>query len=307
MRPKRFESPHRPAHGVTPGALVMLACLLVAACASDPAPRPLATGFAAETGVADPYADGKRHLDARRYDLAAQRFGQALARDRRSLDALNGLAIAYTRLGRFESAQSQFERALQIDPTSALTLNNYGWSLIEQGRLREAKAFLDLARRHATAAEAPVIAANLENLGRARPSALLAALEEGPQAPRGPHRLVRVDDNAYRLETTAEPLETPLPPGSAREAPRAPSALQQDPTAIGSRKRQARPDAPSAPLLAAEAVDAAGTAPAAAVPAPPAGPEPGVPLESRSGGGPIQLWPSLAPEAGASPIRAGDD
>ena len=113
-----------------------------------------------------PYTDGKRHLAEGHYELAVQRFGQALAHDRLSLDALNGLAIAYTRLGRFDSAENQFERALQIEPTNAATLNNYGWSLIEQGRLREARAFLELARRYATEADAPVIAANLGNLGR---------------------------------------------------------------------------------------------------------------------------------------------
>jgi Tfp pilus assembly protein PilF len=105
-------------------ALVIVISLLAAACASAPAPRPLASGFGAQRGVAEPYADGKRHLAEGNYELAAQRFGQALAQDGRSLDALNGLGVAYTRLRRFDSAETQFERALQIDPTNAATLNN---------------------------------------------------------------------------------------------------------------------------------------------------------------------------------------
>jgi Tfp pilus assembly protein PilF len=181
-------------------ALMIVICVLAAGCVSGPAPRPLASGFGAEAGVADPYADGKRHLADGNYELAAQRFGQALAHDGRSLDALNGLGVAYTRLGRFDSAETQFERALQIEPTDAATLNNYGWSLIEQGRLRQARAFLELARRHATEAEEPVIVTNLENLRHARPPALLEALEEGSAPPpAGPHRLIRIDDNAYHL------------------------------------------------------------------------------------------------------------
>ena len=82
---------------------------------------------------------------AGRYGLAVERFRQVLAGDRRSLDALNGLAIGYTRLGRFDVAQAYFERALEIDAFSAPTLNNYGRALIEQGRLRDARPFLQLA------------------------------------------------------------------------------------------------------------------------------------------------------------------
>ena len=287
--------------------LVFAICLLAAACASGPAPRPLATGFGAGAGVANPYADGKRHLADGNYELAAQRFGQALAQDGRSLDALNGLAIAYTRLGRFDSAESQFERALQIEPTNAATLNNYGWSLIEQGRLREARAFLELARRHATEAEAPVIAGNIDNLGRRPPPALVAALEEGsgPQAPRGPHRLIRVDDDAYLLET-AEPGDPPVRPNTAPEAPLAPSAPEQDAAAAGSSEQgTARPDAPPASDGAAPDVRAEGAAPAAPEHSPAAEPRREVPLRP-SGGGPIQLWPQPTSGSGAGPIQAGD-
>jgi tetratricopeptide (TPR) repeat protein len=284
-------------------ALVIVTCLIAAACASAPTPRPLAIGFGAEAGVADPYADGKRLLEAGQYELAAQRFGQALALHRRSLDALNGLAIAYARLGRFEVAQSEFERALQIDPSSALTLNNYGWSLLEQGRLSEARAFFEQARRHATAAEAPVIAANLENLERVRPPALVAALDEesGLQAPRTPHRLVRVDDNAYRLETTAEPL---LPPPGAPDAPSRRATLQQESMASGAAELALRP-APSAPSFAARREDA-GSAEPTAEESPPAGSRPDI--ASRPGGsGPIQLWPRPTSQAAAGSILEGDE
>jgi Tfp pilus assembly protein PilF len=147
-------------------AFVIVLCLVGTACsATGPDPRPRASGFATAAGVVDPYGDGKQHLMAGRYQVAIERFGQALARDRRSLDALNGLAIAHTRLGRFDIAQTYFERALQVDATNAVTLNNYGWSLIEQGRLRDAKPFLELALRHAAAADLPVVAANIESMG----------------------------------------------------------------------------------------------------------------------------------------------
>ena len=182
---------------------------------------------------------------AGRYDVAVQRFGQALARNRRSVDALNGLAIAHTRLGRFDVARSYFERALQVNPINPVTLHNYGWALVEQGRLREATPFLELALRHA-AAEAPVIAANLERMRRTPPPDVVVVLEHGSEAasPRDPHRLVRVDDNAYRLETRAERLEPPAPPSTVQDPPLSQSTVQQNSGAIAPRHQWAtRPDA----------------------------------------------------------------
>jgi Tetratricopeptide repeat len=290
-------------------ALVIVICQLAAACASGPAPRPLARGFGADGGVADPYADGKRHLTEGNYELAAQRFGQALAHDGRSLDALNGLGVAYTRLRRFDSAETQFERALQIEPTDAATLNNYGWSLIEQGRLREARAFLALARTHGTDAEAPMIAANLERLGRARPPVLVAALEEGSarQASGGPHRLIRVDDNAYHLDTTAEPAQPPAAPRAAPDAPPASITVQQDTAAIGASDGAAPVDAPSYPSVAAPGVGAADVLPAPVKQFSATEPEPAVRIKPRAGDGPIRLWPPSASGSEAGPITAGDE
>ena len=204
--------------------LVIVTCLIAAACsASGPGPRALESRFENRAGVADPYADGKRHLAAGRYDLAAQRFGQALANDRRSIDALNGLAIAYSRLGRFEIAQTHFERALQLDATRASTLNNYGWSLLEEGRLRDAKPFLELALRHATDAEAAVVAANIDVIRRPRSSTLIGALkEDSPPGAVSGYRLVRVAASAYRLETSAGPAGV----GAAGSAPRSAERLR---------------------------------------------------------------------------------
>jgi hypothetical protein len=197
-------------------ALVIVTCLLTAACAATGFdPRPRGSGFGVTAGVADPYADGKDHLAAARYQLAIERFRQALANDRHSLAALNGLAIAHSRLGHFDVAQTYFERALQIDPTSAVTLNNYGWSLAEQGRLRHAKPFLEQALRRAADDDVPVVAANLESVAQARPPALITALDQdgAPEAASG-QRFIRLAANVYRLETTAGTDGPPAPTGA---------------------------------------------------------------------------------------------
>ena len=196
---------------MTSRALVVVVCLLAGGCqAGLPEPRPLSRGFQPEPRVVAPYEDGKLHLAAGRYGLAIDRFGRALARDRGSLDALNGLAIAYTRLGRFDVARAYFDRAREIEAFSAPTLNNYGRALIEQGRLQEAGPFLQLARARASQTELTVVAANVESIRRARPSALVAALRgDLPKAATEGRRLIRLASNRYRLETPEPSSEAP--------------------------------------------------------------------------------------------------
>ncbi|HSA81553.1 MAG TPA: tetratricopeptide repeat protein [Geminicoccaceae bacterium] len=225
--------------------------------------------------MADPYEDGKRNLAAGRYEVAIERFGQALANDRTSLDALNGLAIAYAGLGRFEIALPYFERALQVDATNAVTLNNYGWSLIEQGRLRDAKPFLELALRHAAEADAPVVATNLESIGRARPSALLATLEKGSPAEAGSgHRIIRVAADVYRLEAAD---------GPPRHAD-AEMALRQQPAAeVSTEQAQTLPDPTSDPVVVAEDIGA-----------------------RQLGDARIEIRPEPMPEPGAGAILPGE-
>jgi tetratricopeptide (TPR) repeat protein len=286
---------------------VIVICLIAAACAATgPSPRPLESGFATAAGVGDPYWDGKQHLAAGRYELAVQRFGQVLASDRRSLDALNGLAIAYTLLGRFDIAQTYFERALLIDPTNFPTLNNYGWSLTEQGRLREAKPFLELALRHAEQADVPVVAGNIENIRRARPSALVAALDSdsGPGAHLGPHRLIRVDENAYRLETTTAPAGRPEPATAAHDTRSPERPLRQHDSTVA--ERRPGTDRKAAPSVVTEGIGGAGDAPASAEHSRLDEPERNITVNPRSGGGPFQLWPETASESETGPILGGD-
>lgn len=278
-------------------ALATVICLIAAACSATtgPSPRPLERGFTTGAGVANPYEDGKRHLAAGRYQVAVERFAQALASDRGSLDALNGLAIAYTRLGRFDVAQTYFERALQVDATNASTLNNYGWSLIEQGRLRDARPFLELALRHAEQGDVPVVTGNIESIRHARPSALVAALESdsGGGALLGPHRLVRVDDSAYRLETST-PAGRPEPATAANDAQSPERSLPQHDTAA------------VPPAVMTEGVGGTGVAPPSAEHFRVAEPERDIPVNAPSGGGPIQLWPKPPSESEAGPILPGD-
>ena len=221
-------------------ALLIAICLLAGGCSTGVLePRPATRGFMPESGVVAPYDDGKRHLAAGRYGIAIERFGQALASDRRSLGALNGLAIAYTRLGRFDVGQAYFERALEIDAFSAATLNNYGRALIEQGRLQDAKPFLQLALHHAAQADLTVIEANFGSIRSTEPPAVVAALRETAPAPASDgRRLIRLAANRYRLET----------PRAARPARK---IVVQHPTALNVPPRRRPPVPVLAPRRAA--------------------------------------------------------
>jgi tetratricopeptide (TPR) repeat protein len=286
-------------------AVVIVGSLIAAACsATGPEPRPLESGFSTASGVADPYADGKKHLAAGRYEVAVQRFAQALSSDRRSLDALNGLGVAYTSLGRFDVAQTYFERALQLDPTSAATLNNYGWSLMEQGRLRDAKPFLELALEHAADTDAPVVTGNIDRIRRAQPSALVAALgSDSGRGARSGQRLLRMRSNVHRLETGTTPLGQPDTATTADHAGPADEAPGKQAAGLIFSQTDPSPEPP------AMTEDVGPVGPASSSPehgrAGEADSE--LPTKPRSRDAPIQLWRVPAPDAQAGPILAGDE
>ena len=210
-------------------ASMIVICLLLGACSSGlPEVRPSHSGFGATGAVLQPLADGKRDLAAGRNGLAIRRFGEALGRQPRSLEALNGLAVAYAGIGRHDVAQTYFERALEIDAGDVATLNNYGRSLIEQGRLREAKPFLEQALRRAPENDVPTIAANILSIRDAAPPALLTASRRQPERqPARSGRLVRVAADRYRLQTFAPAAgPTPLFDVATWPLPRVTSRLQ---------------------------------------------------------------------------------
>lgn len=199
-------------------ASVIVICLLLGACSTAPLElRPFHSGFGATGSIAKPAEQAKRDLAAGRVGLAIRGFGTELGRNPGSLDALNGLAVAYARLRRYDVAEAYFERALAIDARDVAILNNYGRSLIEQGRLRDARPFLEQALRHADESDVPVIAANLLTIREAAPPRLVTALREPreKQAEKS-HELIRVAANRYRLQTIVPPAGDPnASPGSS--------------------------------------------------------------------------------------------
>ncbi len=144
---------------------------------------------------------GKAYLAANKLPEALQAYRKALAQDPDSIESLNGMAVCFDRLGRFEDARTHYEAALGIDPTSPVLLNNYGLSLYLQGAHAEAARFLQLA---ASAGDPMVQSAALRTLAKIEQAArsrpvLAAAVESAPQA--GP-TIVRTSGHEQRLVLT---------------------------------------------------------------------------------------------------------
>ncbi|MEX0808944.1 MAG: hypothetical protein WD044_09460 [Dongiaceae bacterium] len=118
-----------------------LASTLVAAgCGNDSEfgsqPRFTADG-GIESGV-DPLSQGKRHFANGNFGLAIEAFEEARLIAPASVNVLNALAVAYEEVGRLDLADSYFLEALDVDPASSQTYNN--WAMAQLGRGNGAKA-----------------------------------------------------------------------------------------------------------------------------------------------------------------------
>ena len=78
------------------------------------------------------YDTAKADLQAGRAAQALDGFRRAVRETPHSADALNGLAVTYDLLGRFDQSRVYYEAALVADPQSALIAYNYGYSLFLQ-------------------------------------------------------------------------------------------------------------------------------------------------------------------------------
>ena len=90
-------------------------------------------------------AEGRSLLAAGNAAQAISAFRTAMGQDNQSVAALNGIAIAYDRLGRIDLARQHFETALSLEPEAADIAYNLGWTLHRAGKHREAIAWLQRA------------------------------------------------------------------------------------------------------------------------------------------------------------------
>jgi tetratricopeptide (TPR) repeat protein len=150
--------------------LLMLSGMLLAGCANLSGAAPNFWALIEKRGQAEPkltdYEQGKRYLQLGSLGLAINAFQKELAEKPNSIPALNGLAVAYDRLGRGDVAQRYLDLALTLDPKSAVTLNNLAYLNLTQGNTAVAVGYGERAREAAGAGEMqlpPSIAAAVAN------------------------------------------------------------------------------------------------------------------------------------------------
>ncbi len=149
----------------------------------DVRPAPGTGGYLpSRSGGAGAYEAAKRHLANGELGIAIDAFRQILRGEPTSVAALNGLAVAYDRIGRFDLSRRYYEQALGFDPAAPEVLNNLGYSMLLQGRGQEARALFERAGRSADPAVRAIAAANLS---RITPTAapVVQALRDEPPAP----------------------------------------------------------------------------------------------------------------------------
>ncbi len=92
-------------------------------------------------------------LDAGRLDEARTHFGRAVQVNPSSSDAHAGLALASAKAGDLDGAIGEWKRAVALDAANFDALYNVGVQLARQGRIADAKPYLEQFARTAPAAQ----------------------------------------------------------------------------------------------------------------------------------------------------------
>ena len=145
----------------------------------------------AEAAMAQATQEGRSYLDKGQTGLAIEAFQRALSLGAPSAPALNGMGVAFARLGRYELAHRYFEEAAAIEPSN----ERYAANL---ARLNRSPAF---AMRYPGDFAAAVMKSSQPKPERAAPA--LASVDQQPR------RLTRVSSGEYNLQTSA-PMQAPL-------------------------------------------------------------------------------------------------
>ena len=138
--------------------------------------------------ASDPVERGRALILTGQYGLAIDDLNEVVAREPGNARALSLLAVAYGQLKRFDLADRYHAHALEIDPHSAVVLNNWGYSYLVRGDDRRAAALLE--RAVATNEPRPIVAANLA-LARGDNAAAVSSRDEVATA-EDPMRSIRV-------------------------------------------------------------------------------------------------------------------
>lgn len=201
--------------------LLLCALLAVSACRAAPELR-----LAEEAATPASIAEGRRLLEQGRAVEAVSAFRRRLREEGPDLQGLNGLAIAYSELGRSDLAADMFGRALALEPDDPVTLNNIGFSALRRADARLARRYLEKAQSRS--GELEEIEGNLKQLALletidrrrvARPGLRLAALHQEQMRSSSVFQLA-LPKNGRRLPpATAGPEQSTAPDLKERTSP----------------------------------------------------------------------------------------
>lgn len=162
-------------------------------------PRPeLASTAAASTAFTQ---TGRAQLAAGNEGLAIEAFQHALGAGEPAAPALNGLAVAYARINRYDTARNLFEQAVAMAPENEQYAANLTLMLRQQALAMKAQA--------AERVEAPDRSEGAQEVAQA-----VAAPAPAP----APGQLVQISASEYQVNTVAPaaaPLIAPGKPASA--------------------------------------------------------------------------------------------
>lgn len=254
-----------------------------------------ASAIAVGTDSAGALDEGRALLMAGNPAQALSAFQVALAQAPQSVAALNGIAIAYDRLGRSDLARQHFAMALALEPDAADIAHNLGLALVRAGQDREAIPHL---QRAAAGRDARVAAAARRSL-----TGIAARLAMPPPA------AAAVVTAGARIDMAGSgEAVLVLAPASGTPAQPAPVRMAADRPARSGQAAAARPSALANDMIDAGLADRLGDIAVLAIPmqapAPPpeAPPEaPGMPLAPAARQGPPVTARRVIAAAPASP------
>jgi tetratricopeptide (TPR) repeat protein len=90
---------------------------------------------------------GRAQYLAGNFGNAEFHFRRAVEVNPRNSAAWLGLASSYDRLGRFDLSERSYKEVRRLIGETAVFLNNYGYSCLLRGKVKEASRLLDRARR----------------------------------------------------------------------------------------------------------------------------------------------------------------
>ena len=134
--------------------------LLLGGCAAGAGEgRPVLAMDGQHLDASDPVERGRALVLTGQYGLAIEGLSEAVTRDPGNARALSLLAVSYAQLRRFDLADRYHAQALEIDSSSVVVLNNWGYSYLVRG---DGGRATDLLARAAAANDGrSIVTANL--------------------------------------------------------------------------------------------------------------------------------------------------